>query len=102
MEGAILDPEPADGEIVPEGDAAEAVPEVPSVFSVTNRHLIAGAAVTEPMEDGSRIVKLVSANGGTVLELNLAQTLCEYLSEKLVAIEVIEQEDEAPDASDEA
>lgn len=103
-EGAILDPpEAVEGEVVEE-PVEEPVEEqeVPSVFSVTNRYLVGRAEVTPPAEDGSRVVRLFSASGGAVIEANLAPQLCEFVSAKLVEVEVIAEDAEVidDDASD--
>lgn len=60
--------------------------EAPSVFSVVNRYIIGRAEVSAPAEDGSRVVRLISANGGTIIEANLAPQLCGFVSAKLVEI----------------
>lgn len=91
-EGAILEPptaEEVDGEV----QEQEGPQEVPSIFSVTNRHIVGRVEVTPPAEDGSRILRLFSANGGTVIEANLSPELSEFVSNKLVEVEVIEEVD---------
>lgn len=98
-EGVILEApnteEVVDGEI----DEQEAPAEVPSVFSVINRYLVGGAEVSPPAEDGSRVLRLHSASGGAIIEANLSPELCGFVSNKLVAVEIIEEADEeAPDA----
>lgn len=100
MEGQILDPptgvteaNAAAAEAAAELEGEEA-PEVPSVMSVVNRYLIGGADVSPPQEDGSRALVLQSTNGQAVIEASLSPQLCEYLSGKLVEIEVIEQGDD--------
>lgn len=57
--------------------------EVPSVMSVTNRYLVGRADVTPPDEDGSRIVRLFSGDGGTIIEANFSPQLCEFVAAKL-------------------
>lgn len=91
-EGAILEPpvEPA-----VEGEEQEEAQEVPSVFSITNRHLVGAADVSPPAEDGSRILRLFSASGGVVVEANLAAQLCDFVSAKLIEVEVIEEDEDA-------
>ena len=91
-EGAILDP-PADAP-APDAVSEEGSQEVPSVFSVVTRYLVGGVEVSPPQEDGSRVVRLHSASGQAVVEGNLSPQLCEFLSGKLVEVEVITQEDE--------
>lgn len=109
-EGAILEPpeEVIDAEVVSEETVPEEQQEVPSVFSITNRHLVGRLAVTPPAEDGSRTMQLFSANGGTIVELNLSAQLCQFAALKLIEVEVIpedgaeaEQTEEAPDAGPE-
>lgn len=95
-EGAILEPveDVVDAEVVPDEKEQEAPQEVPSVFSVTNRHLVGRLEVSPPSEeDGSRIVRLHSANGSAIIEANLSPQLCEFLSGKLIEVEVIEEAD---------
>jgi hypothetical protein len=72
----------------PEEDAPQ---EAPSVFSVVNRHIVGRVDVTPPIADGSRVVRLYSANAGTIIEANLSQELSTFLSGKLVEVEVIEE-----------
>ncbi len=67
--------------------------EVPSVFSVTNRHLVGAADVSHPADDGSRTLRLISANQSAVIEASLSPRLCEFISGRLVAVEVIEEVD---------
>lgn len=67
--------------------------EAPSVFSITNRYLVGAADVSAPAEDGSRVIRLQSANGAAVIECNLSTQLCEFVSAKLVEVEVIEEAD---------
>lgn len=98
-EGAILEPPETDEVLVEESTEPEAPQEVPSVFSVVNRYLVGGVEVSPPAEDGSRTVRLQSASGQALIEANLSPQLCAFLSEKLVAVEVIPQgEEAAPDA----
>lgn len=98
-EGAILDPPETSEALDGEAKEPEAPQEVPSVFSVVNRYLVGGVEVSPPAEDGSRVVRLHSASGQAVVEANLSPQLCEFLSGKLVAVEVITQDDaeEAPE-----
>lgn len=97
-EGAILTPPGGDVEEATEkleaAAAGEKPQEVPSVFSVINRYLIGAADVSDPAEDGSRVLRLYSANGQAVVEAALAPQLCEFLSGKLVEVKIIEQDDE--------
>lgn len=95
-EGAVLEPPLQQVQQVdpPSGDEQEATAEVPSVFSVINRYLVGAADVSPPAEDGSRILRLYSASGNAIVEANLAPPLCEFISGKLVEVEVITQDDE--------
>lgn len=79
----------------PTAEEQEGAQEVPSVFSVTQRHLVGGADVSDPAEDGSRVLRLFSGNGTVVIEANLSPQLCDYVSGKLteVKVEVIEEVD---------
>ncbi len=89
-EGVELSPDaPVEGEEGPQ--------EVPSVFSVTNRYVVGRVDVSPPGEDGSRVVRMFSGNGGTVIEVNLSPQLCEFVSDKLVEVEVITQGDDEED-----
>lgn len=91
-------------ELVPDPPAEEeAEPQqtAPSVLSVVNRYVVGGAEVSLPAEDGSRVVRFHSLNGGTIIEANLAQELCDFVSTGLVRVEVIEEGGEdAGDAED--
>lgn len=93
-EGAILEPpephEALDGQV----QEPSAPQEVPSVFSVVTRYLVGGVDVSPPADDGSRVVRLHSASGQAVVEGNLSPQLCEFLSGKLVEVEVIAEDDE--------
>lgn len=93
-EGAILEPPAPDEALEAEGTEEDAPQEVPSVFSVVTRYLVGGVEVSPPAEDGSRVVRLHSASGQAVVEGNLSPQLCEFLSGKLVEVEVITQDDE--------
>lgn len=93
-EGAILEPPAPDEAVEAESTEEDAPQEVPSVFSVVNRYLVGGVEVSPPIEDGSRVVRLHSASGQALIEANLSPQLCEFLAGKLVAVEVITQEDE--------
>lgn len=73
----------------------ETAPEVPSVFSITNRHIIAGADVSDPAEDGSRLLRLVSMNGQTIIEASLSPALWEYIINRATAVEIIEEDADA-------
>lgn len=97
-EAAILEP-PVQEDAPASPEEAAAPEEVPSVFSVTQRHLVGAADVSPPAEDGRRILRLFSANGSTVIEANLAPPLCEFVSNKLVTVEVIEEDAEVADVS---
>lgn len=74
--------------------------EVPSVMSVTSRYLVGRVDVTPPADDGSRVLRLFSGNGGTIIEANLSPQLCEFAAAKLTEVEVIAAADaeEEPDA----
>lgn len=74
--------------------------EIPSVFSVINRHLVGAADVSDPAPDGSRMLRLYSANGQSVIEAALAPQLCEFLAGKLMAVRVITEDEEPEDDSD--
>lgn len=87
-------------EAAPEADEQTGEQEAPSVFSVVNRHIVGRCDVSPPFEDGSRVLRLYSANGGTIIEANLSQQVCEFVSNKLVEVEIIAEGDE--DASDSA
>lgn len=93
-EGAILE----QPEEVVETDEQPVEEEVPSVFSVTNRYLVGRVEVTPPAEDGSRLLRLHSASGAAVIEANLAPQLCEFVSEKLIEVEVITEDEASEDA----
>lgn len=67
--------------------------EVPSIFSCTNRYLVGRVDVSPPAADGSRVLRLYSRNAGTVVEANLSPQLCEFVSGRLVEVEVIEEVD---------
>lgn len=89
MAGHLLDPDAGQ-----EPEVQEGAPQVPSIVSLTNNYVINAADVSAPSaEDGSRLVKLIAANGGVVIDAALSAELCAYLAEALVAIEVIEQEE---------
>jgi len=87
MEGKILEPPEA-------GEQTTDLEEAPSVFSVINRYLVGAADVTDPAEDGSRMLRLYSASGQAVVEVALSPQLCEFISQKLVEVKIIEQGDE--------
>jgi hypothetical protein len=95
MEGHLLEqPDAAEPEVTQEGE-----PQVPSILAVINNHVIGGANVSLPAEDGSRLLKLISVNGATTIEASLSKELCSYLAESLVAVQVVEQgEEDDPDA----
>lgn len=93
-EGVVLDTPTPDEALDGEGQEPEAPQEVPSVFSVVTRYLVGGVEVSPPAEDGSRVVRLHSASGQAVVEGNLSPQLCQFLSGKLVEVEVITQDDE--------
>lgn len=97
-EGAVLEPpveEVIDADVVGEENIEEGPQEVPSVMSVTNRYLIGRMDVSPPdPEDGSRIMRLFSGNGGTIIEANLSPQLCIFAAEKLTEIEVIAEDGE--------
>lgn len=100
-EGAVLDPPGEEvAEVVDEATEPQETPEVPSVFSVTNRYIIGRVDVTPPAEDGSRVVRLYSGNAGAVIEANLSPQLCEFVSGKLVEVEVIAEDDEDAGSSE--
>lgn len=94
-EPAILEPPETDEALGIDGDAPEGPQEVPSVFSVVNRYLVGGAEVSPPADDGSRVLRLHSASGQAVIEANLSPQLCTFLSGKLVAVEVIAEDEDA-------
>lgn len=75
--------------------------EIPSVFSITNRHLVGRAEVSPAAKDGSRVIRLFSGNGGTIIEANLSPQISQFVGLKLLEVEVIaaEDEEEAPDAA---
>ena len=87
-EGTILEAVP-DEEAVEEQEGAQ---EVPSVFSVTNRYLVGRLEVLPPAEDGSRVMRLYSGNGGAIIEANLSPQLCAFAAAKLEEVEIIEEE----------
>lgn len=91
-EGAFLEA-PAEEIVGGEIEEPEGPQEVPSVFSVTNRYLVGRVEVSPPADDGSRVMRLHSASGGAIIEANLAPQLCEFISSKLVEVEVIEEVD---------
>lgn len=91
-EPAILEPPETDEAVAAEVD--EQPEEVPSVFSVTTRHMIGAADVSPVAEDGSRVLRLFSGNGAVVIEANLAPRLCDFLGEKFTEVEVIAEGDE--------
>lgn len=93
-EGAILEPPTPVEELEAKSQEQEGPQEVPSVFSVVTRYIVGGVEVSLPAEDGSRVVRLHSASGQAIVEGNLSPQLCEFLSGKLVEVEVITQEDE--------
>lgn len=97
-QGAILEPPDPDETLDGETQDPEAPQEVPSVFSVITRYLVGGVEVSPPSEDGSRVVRLHSASGQAMVEGNLSPQLCEFLSGKLVEVEVITQDEEDEDA----
>lgn len=88
-EGVLLEP---GTEVAGVEDQVEP-PQVPSIFSITNVHMVGNVDVSLPAEDGSRLLRFHSQNRGTIIELNIAQELCEFVAEKLVAAEIIEQEE---------
>lgn len=95
-EGAILEsPEEVvtDAEVVEDGQEEQA--EVPSVFSVITRHIVGSAEVSPPAQDGSRLLRLHSANGGTIIEASLSGNLSEFISVKLAEVEIIEEDADA-------
>ena|SRR5665811_2638510 len=47
-------------------------PEAPSAFSVVNRYIVSQVEVSAPAPDGSRIIRLFSGDGGTIIETNLS------------------------------
>lgn len=57
--------------------------EAPSVFSVVNRYIVGRVDVAPPADDGSRIVRLFSGDGATVIEAALSPELCEFVAAKL-------------------
>lgn len=61
--------------------------EAPSVFSVMNRYLVGRADVTPPADDGSRVMRLFSGDGGTTIEATLSSELCDFVAAKLVEVE---------------
>lgn len=91
MSAVDLAPEP---ETVAEPTVEGEPQEAPSVFSVINRHIVGRVDVSPPFPDGSRVVVLQSANGATLVEANLSLPICEFLSQKLVEVEVIAEGDE--------
>lgn len=99
-EGAILDPPEPDAAAEAEVEEVDGPQEVPSVFSVVHRYLVGAADVSEPAEDGSRVIRLQSAAGNAIVEANLSPQLCEFLSGKLVEVPVIEEGEE--DAGDDS
>lgn len=93
MEGALLEqPEAADASGATEDAAAQE--EAPSVFSVINRYLIGAVDVSDPAEDGSRMLRLYSASGQAIVETAMSSQLCEHIATKLAEVKVIEQGDE--------
>lgn len=92
MEGKLLD-QPAPDQPGPEV-SQDGEPQVPSILAVINNHIIGGASVSLPAEDGSRLLKLISVNGTTTIEASLSAELVTYLSDALVAVQIIEQGDE--------
>lgn len=89
--------DPIDAEVVGEQDAPQ---EVPSVMAVTTRYIVGKLAVTQPAEDGSRVLRLVSGNEQTVVEVNLSPQLCTFAALKLMEIEVITEDDEKEESAD--
>lgn len=93
-QGAVLEPD----EVLGAEDEEQELPqEVPSVFSVVTRYLVGGAEVTEPAEDGSRVLRLHAASGQAIVEANLSAELCQFLSGKLVAVKVLAEDDPETD-----
>src|SRR5512146_1849441 len=94
MTSATLEPPPAaklDPQAVLLDKPTEEEQEAPSVFSVVNRYIVGRAEVSPPAGDGSRVVRLISVNGGTIIEANLAPQLCDFVSAKLVEIPSAEE-----------
>lgn len=78
--------------------AAETEPqEVPSVVAVTNRYLVGSVDVGDPSEDGSRLLRLHSASGATVIEANLSPQVWDFLRVKSSEVKIVTQ-DEVEDA----
>lgn len=84
----------------PVEEAVETPQEVPSVFSVVNRYIVGAVEVSPPVEDGSRVIRLQSANGAAVIEANLSPQLSTFLADKLNAVEIIAEDDEQPKSDD--
>lgn len=99
MAVAELSPEAVEETAALEPEAGSGPEETPSVFSVVNRHIVGRADVSPAFEDGSRTLRLYSANGQTIIEANLSKPLCDFLSGKLVEVEVIEEDDADADAA---
>lgn len=100
-EGQILE-QPQDAPAGPVEEQEDAPQEVPSVFSVVNRYLVGAVEVSPPVEDGSRIIRLQSANGSVLIEANLSEQLSTFLGDKLTAVEIIAEGDEQPPETDDA
>lgn len=101
MEGHVLkanEPPELSGTHVGAAEDAPPAPEdvalVPSVMSVVTNYMIGGAEVSPPAPDGSRMVKLQAAGGVSMVECALSKELCEFLADKLVSVDIIEQGDE--------
>jgi hypothetical protein len=96
MSAVELDPTP-EQEV---GGEEQGPQEVPSIFSVTTRFVVGRVDVSPPAADGSRVVRMFSGNGSTVIEANFSPEICEFVADKLVEVEVITQDDaeEVPDA----
>lgn len=74
-------------------EAADERNEAPSVFSVVHRYLVGRAEVSDPLEDGSRTLRLYSPTASTIVEVVLSGELSDFLSGKL-AEQVIEEDEE--------
>ena len=94
----ILEP-PVEAAAETSAEETEGPQEIPSVFSVVYRYLVGAANVSDPAEDGSRVVRLQSATGNAIIEADLSPQLCEFLSSKLVEVPIIEegQDDATPE-----
>jgi hypothetical protein len=102
--GQIAQPEIEEAIAAAQAEEQEGPQEIPSVFSVTTRYLVGRVDVTPSAEDGSRIIRLMSGNGATVVEANLSPSLCEFIGTKLTEVEVIAEdadiEEGAPDGAE--